>query len=130
MMDPEQLEELASSSEAAEGILSAMSECGSPGAEKHPGLSSSSSEEDVYTALANRERDLMLAAELGKALLEKNEELQRKHDQAVEEYTAKIEVGVVLWSETEIHRQEYLVYSTKIRRNILLVGYTDKIDNP
>ena len=91
-MDPEQLEELASSSEAAEGILSAMSECGSPGAEKHPGLSSSSSEEDVYTALANRERDLMLAAELGKALLEKNEELQRKHDQAVEEYTAKIEV--------------------------------------
>ena len=49
-------------------------------------------DEDVYVQLAAKERDLILAAELGNALLEKNEELTRKNDQLTEEYTLKIEV--------------------------------------
>ncbi len=53
---------------------------------------SSESEGDVYTQLAQKERDLILAAELGKALLEKNQELTRRSEQANEEYTQKIEV--------------------------------------
>ena len=51
-------------------------------------------EEDVYVALANKERDLLLAAELGKELLEKNDELTRKSDSLVEDYTQRIEVFV------------------------------------
>ncbi|CAH1802515.1 unnamed protein product [Owenia fusiformis] len=46
---------------------------------------------DVYSQLAQREEDLMLAAELGKALLEKNEELQRQNEDLTKEYTQKIE---------------------------------------
>ena len=48
---------------------------------------------DVYTVLANKERDLLLAAELGKELLEKNEELKKKNDTLVEDYTKRIEVS-------------------------------------
>lgn len=48
--------------------------------------------EDVWTQLRQKENDLQLAAELGKALLEKNEELKRQHDAAVEEYSKKLEV--------------------------------------
>ena len=42
--------------------------------------------------LAGKERDLILAAELGKALLLKNEELSRKNEQMAEEYSFKLEV--------------------------------------
>ena len=48
---------------------------------------------DVYTVLANKERDLLLAAELGKELLEKNEELKKKNDTLVEDYSKRIEVS-------------------------------------
>ena len=37
-------------------------------------------------------RDLILAAELGKALLERNEELQRRNEEIVQETSTKIEV--------------------------------------
>ncbi|KFM56567.1 Bicaudal D-related protein-like protein, partial [Stegodyphus mimosarum] len=40
--------------------------------------------EDVYTQLAQREKDLVLAAELGKALLEKNEEISRANERLAE----------------------------------------------
>ncbi|CAG5123362.1 unnamed protein product [Candidula unifasciata] len=50
-----------------------------------------SEEEDVYAQLAQKERDLILAAELGKALLDSNQELQSRYDQVVDEYTHKIE---------------------------------------
>ncbi|XP_041347863.1 bicaudal D-related protein homolog isoform X2 [Gigantopelta aegis] len=48
-------------------------------------------ESDVYSMLAQKERDLILAAELGKALLEKNQELAIRHQQLIEEYSQKIE---------------------------------------
>lgn len=53
-------------------------------------------EEDVYAQLAQKEKDLILAAELGKALLDSNQELQSRYDQIVDEYTHKIEVGSFL----------------------------------
>lgn len=52
--------------------------------------------EDVWTQLRQKENDLQLAAELGKALLEKNEELQKQHDATIEEYSKKLEVFIEL----------------------------------
>lgn len=49
--------------------------------------------EDVWTQLQQKENDLVLAAELGKALLEKNEELKRQQEALVEEYSKKLEVS-------------------------------------
>lgn len=48
--------------------------------------------DDVYSQLAQREKDLVLAAELGKALLEKNEEISRANERLAEEYSHKLEV--------------------------------------
>ncbi|RZC32055.1 hypothetical protein BDFB_012758, partial [Asbolus verrucosus] len=49
------------------------------------------SAEDVWTQLQQKENDLLLAAELGKALLEKNEELKKQHETVVDEYSKKLE---------------------------------------
>ena len=46
----------------------------------------------MYAQLAQKERDLHLAAELGKALLEQNQELQAKNQALVEQYSHQIEV--------------------------------------
>lgn len=43
--------------------------------------------------LAKKEKDLILAAELGKALLDRNEELSRMNEKLNEEYTKNIEVS-------------------------------------
>lgn len=48
--------------------------------------------EDVYAQLQQKEKDLILAAELGKALLEKNEDLSRQNERLAEEYSQKLEV--------------------------------------
>ena len=50
--------------------------------------------EDLYTQLAERERDLELAAELGKALLEQNGELKKNQERVIEEYNTKVEVNI------------------------------------
>ncbi|CAH0549227.1 unnamed protein product [Brassicogethes aeneus] len=47
--------------------------------------------EDIWTQLQQKENDLVLAAELGKALLEKNEELKKHQEALVEEYSKKLE---------------------------------------
>ena len=47
----------------------------------------------VYGLLEQKERDLLLAAELGKALLEKNEELSQANEKMAEDFSAKLEVG-------------------------------------
>ncbi|XP_067651197.1 BICD family-like cargo adapter 1 isoform X1 [Haliotis asinina] len=51
----------------------------------------SPSEGDLYAQLAQKEQDLILAAELGKALLDKNLELSTRNEQLLEEYSTKIE---------------------------------------
>lgn len=50
-------------------------------------------EPDVWTQLQQKESDLLLAAELGKALLDKNEELKKEQERATEEYSKKLEVS-------------------------------------
>lgn len=49
--------------------------------------------EDVWSQLQQKESDLLLAAELGKALLEKNEELKKEQERVTEEYAKKLEVS-------------------------------------
>ncbi|KAJ9599609.1 hypothetical protein L9F63_009926 [Diploptera punctata] len=55
-------------------------------------LEPSADPDDVYAQLQQKEKDLILAAELGKALLEKNEELSRQNEKIAEEYSQKLEV--------------------------------------
>lgn len=52
--------------------------------------------EDIWTQLQQKENDLQLAAELGKALLEENEKLKKQHEATVEEYSKKLEVSFLL----------------------------------
>lgn len=58
------------------------------------GVSDGSSLQDVYAQLIQKERDLLLAAQLGKALLEKNEELGLQNEKMAEEYSHQLEVSV------------------------------------
>lgn len=48
---------------------------------------------DIYTQLQQKERDLLLAAELGKALLERNEELTKRQEVITKDYSARVEVS-------------------------------------
>ena len=57
-------------------------------------LEPSADPDDVYAQLQQKEKDLILAAELGKALLEKNEELSRQNEKIAEEYSQKLEVNI------------------------------------
>lgn len=60
---------------------------------EHISMDTSSMGEDVWTQLQQKENDLQLAAEFGKALLDKNEELKKQKDAILEEYTKKLEVS-------------------------------------
>uniref|UniRef100_A0A1B6E3R6 Bicaudal D-related protein homolog n=2 Tax=Clastoptera arizonana TaxID=38151 RepID=A0A1B6E3R6_9HEMI len=55
-------------------------------------LEPSADPEDVYAQLQQKEKDLILAAELGKALLEKNEDLSRQNERLAEDYSQKLEI--------------------------------------
>ena len=54
--------------------------------------SSMDPDEDVYSLLAQKERDLLLAAEIGQALLEKNDELSKQNEKIAEDFSKKLEV--------------------------------------
>lgn len=56
-------------------------------------LSRDGDELDVYAQLQQKEKDLILAAELGNALLAKNEELQRQIKDLTVESNRRIEVS-------------------------------------
>lgn len=47
---------------------------------------------DVHALLIQRETDLLLAAQLGKSLLEKNQFLQEQQRQLADEYSSRLEV--------------------------------------
>ena len=53
-----------------------------------------SSIQQLELQLEEKDKDLVLAAELGKALLERNEELTRANERITEEYSHKLEVSV------------------------------------
>lgn len=57
-------------------------------------------DQDLWAQLQKKESDLLLAAELGKALLEKNEELAKQQEKIIEEYSKKLEVSepILLYS--------------------------------
>ena len=48
--------------------------------------------QDVYSQLAQKEKDLVLAAELGKALLGKNEDLARQNEKLQDDFSQRLEV--------------------------------------
>lgn len=60
--------------------------------EKQQQAQSGADPDDVYAQLARKEKDLILAAELGKALLEKNEEISRANERLTEEYSQQLEI--------------------------------------
>lgn len=60
--------------------------------ETRPPDNGSSNDQDLWSQLQKKESDLLLAAELGKALLEKNEELAKQQEKLIEEYSKKLEV--------------------------------------
>ncbi|KRT79422.1 hypothetical protein AMK59_7123 [Oryctes borbonicus] len=59
--------------------------------ENRSAIDNSSVSEDVWAQLQQKDNDLVLAAELGKALLEKNEELKKQHEAKEEELSKKLE---------------------------------------
>uniref|UniRef100_A0A1Q3FQB0 Uncharacterized protein n=1 Tax=Culex tarsalis TaxID=7177 RepID=A0A1Q3FQB0_CULTA len=59
--------------------------------ETRPPDSGQLAEKDVWAQLHQKEADLLLAAELGKALLEKNEELQKQQEKLIDDYSVKLE---------------------------------------
>ncbi|XP_061198242.1 bicaudal D-related protein homolog isoform X2 [Saccostrea echinata] len=72
-----------------------------PGVGEERGFLDEEEEMDVYAQLEQKQKDLTLAAELGKALLEKNEELERRNEQIMEEFAQKIE---------ELEQEKYELY--------------------
>ena len=57
---------------------------------------------DMYAQLEQKERDLVLAAELGKVLLDKNEELSRQNERIAEDFSLKLEVRFPIYFEISI----------------------------
>ena len=51
--------------------------------------------QDVYAQLAQKEKDLVLAAELGKALLGKNEDLARQSEKLADDFSRRLEVRII-----------------------------------
>ena len=64
------------------------------GGARGPGGGGTDPDADVHAQLLAKERDLILAAELGKALLEKNEDLSKQNEKIAEEFSQKLEVGL------------------------------------
>lgn len=54
----------------------------------------SPNDQDLWAQLQKKESDLLLAAELGKALLDKNEDLVKQQEKIIEEYSKKLEVSL------------------------------------
>ena len=50
-------------------------------------------DDDIYAQLLQKDKDLLLAAELGKALLERNEELSKNNEALQEELAQRTEVA-------------------------------------
>lgn len=50
-------------------------------------------DQNLWEQLQKKDEDLLLAAELGKALLEKNEAMTKVHERTIDEYSTKLEVS-------------------------------------
>ena len=75
---------------------------------------------NIYEIIEQKENDLLLAAELGTALLDKNEEISRHREKIVMDYTQKMEVFfTVIKSE--------IFYLNTIEQVFLLVEQLDQL---
>ena len=54
---------------------------------------------NIYQLIEEKEKDLVLAAELGKALLDKNEEISHRREMITLDYTQKLEVTTAIPSD-------------------------------
>ncbi|XP_017068252.1 bicaudal D-related protein homolog isoform X1 [Drosophila eugracilis] len=73
-------------------------------------------EPDVWAQLQQKESDILLAAELGKALLEKNEELVKQQEKLIEDYSTKIEK---LEQEKHVLRQKLAIAEDESDQRVL-----------
>ncbi|EDW70977.1 bicaudal D-related protein homolog isoform X1 [Drosophila virilis] len=73
-------------------------------------------EPDVWAQLQQKESDILLAAELGKALLEKNEELVKQQEKLIEDYSGKIEK---LEQEKHVLRQKLAIAEDESDQRVL-----------
>lgn len=80
-----------------EDIMNALEQYINEMENRRSAIENSTNNVDVWTQLQQKENDLVLAAELGKALLEKNEELKKQQDAIVEDYSKKLEVSTLLF---------------------------------
>ena len=62
--------------------------------EEEMGCTSDLNGNDILNILEAKERDLILAAELGKALLEKNEQLSQQNEKIAKDFSEKLEVTI------------------------------------
>ena len=67
--------------------------------------------QSVHKLLQEKENDLVLAAELGKALLDKSEQISHAREAIVLDYTQKLEVGAgrrnmycTIWEHRNRHK--------------------------
>ena len=60
--------------------------------------------QDVYSQLAQKEKDLVLAAELGKALLGKNEDLARQNEKLQDDFSQRLEVRATKSNQRRIQK--------------------------
>ena len=100
-LEPPRLEDIVYEMEsrpAANGHPPGVGVGGGGGSESGVFSAEENSSTDIYAQLEQKERDLLLAAELGKALLDKNEELSRQNERIAEEFSVKLEVRHVgIW---------------------------------
>ncbi|XP_065360041.1 bicaudal D-related protein homolog isoform X2 [Calliphora vicina] len=73
-------------------------------------------ETDVWAQLQQKESDILLAAELGSALLKKTEELEKQQEMLIEDYSAKIEK---LEQEKHVLRQKLALAEEESEQRVL-----------
>ncbi|XP_055908076.1 bicaudal D-related protein homolog isoform X2 [Eupeodes corollae] len=71
---------------------------------------------DIWSQLQQKEADIVLAAELGKALLEKNEELVKQQEKLIEDYSQKLEK---LEQEKHVLRQKLAIAEEESDQRVL-----------
>ena len=92
--DKKQLSDLVSEAEKSNSLIAYSSyDNDDQGLNTSSGISSAiGHSQDVYAQLAQKEKDLVLAAELGKALLTKNEDLAMQNEKLQDDFSQRLEV--------------------------------------
>lgn len=81
-------------------------------------------EENIWQQLRKKDDDLLLAAELGKALLEKNEELTKQNERIVEEYSTKLEVSEQYYGQLSFYFATTCVHTDVVVQMFVYILHT------